>query len=96
MFPEARVNRVKGAERSGKTTAMGALDLATRRSPTGDISHCSVCDVVETETSTQCIEIVGRKELERMRCNISVWLERDTSERMLWERGRNVGNHVLC
>ena len=33
MFPEGRVNRVKGAEMSGKMTAKGAMDLATRRSP---------------------------------------------------------------
>lgn len=75
---------------------MGALDLATRRSPTGDFSRCSFCDVVETEASTQYIEIVGRKELERMRCSISVWLGRDTSKRRQWERGGNVGNRDLC
>lgn len=33
MFPEGRVKRVKGAERSGKTKARGALELETRRSP---------------------------------------------------------------
>ena len=65
MFPEGRINRIKGAKMPGKMKAKVAMDLAAMKSlVTRAIAVFG--GMVETEASLQHIESIGREEVGRV------------------------------